>query len=178
MHSFRFWAICGTLLSVVFASQATAHEGEPLRSISVRAGQFPMVVNYYNAPRGGEALIFTIHPAEPLREPLNYKVVAVPGASVNAVPVNATVTPDPDRPDGVGGTVYLPVSGQWLLSLNISGPSINIRQDVPILASPPPVIPVWLGWVVGLLPVWTILGYIGWRNWRSRTWHGRSQPAT
>ncbi|HEX6292402.1 MAG TPA: hypothetical protein VFZ66_24665 [Herpetosiphonaceae bacterium] len=36
-----------------------------------------------------------------------------------------------------------------------------------MLAGPPPTMPLWLGWLIGLVPVWAILGYIGWRAWAS-----------
>jgi hypothetical protein len=31
---------------------------------------------------------------------------------------------------------------------------------VPVLAAAPPAIPEWLGWAVGLLPVWAIIVFV------------------
>ncbi|HEX6292401.1 MAG TPA: hypothetical protein VFZ66_24660 [Herpetosiphonaceae bacterium] len=122
MRSFHFWIICGTLLGVVLVGRASAHEEQPLRTIDVRSGQYPLTINYYNAPRGGEALVFSIAPQETAADAISYQVTAVPGATVDAVPVRATLEPDPDRPSGVSGRVDLPVTGQWLLSVQVNGP--------------------------------------------------------
>lgn len=166
MRSFRFPIIWCTLLSVVLVGRAAAHDTAPLRTINVRVGQYPLVVSYYNAPRGGQALAFTIQPEATVSEALTYQVTAVPGTFVNAVPVKATLGSDLDRPNGVSGSVNLPVTGQWLLNIEVDGPRGASYEDVPVLVGPPPTIPMWLGWLIGLIPVWGIFGFLGWQVWR------------
>ncbi len=164
MRNFRFWIICGTLLSVILGGNGYAHTTQPLRTIAVRVGQYPLVVSYYNEPSAGQALEFSIQPEAEHTDALAYQVTAVPGTMVNAVPVAAVVQPDPDHPQEVSGSVNLPVTGQWLLNIEVDGPRGKSFADVPILAGPPPVIPEWLGWLIGLLPVWAIVGFIGWQT--------------
>jgi hypothetical protein len=163
MRNVRFWIICGILISMLLVGSASAHDTAPLRTINIRVGQYPLVVNYYNVPSAGQALEFTLQPEAALAAGLTYHVTAVPGMTVNAVPVKAVVQPDPDRPQYVSGRVNLPVTGQWLLNIEVNGPRGKSFEDVPILVGPPPVIPESLGWLIGLLPVWGILGFVGWQ---------------
>jgi hypothetical protein len=149
--------IYGILLAgLLAASPARAHEGEPLRTVQLRVGAYPLVVSYYNEARGGQALQFTIEPAPGAAAPTSYEVTAEPGTTTNAVPVRAAVAPDADLPGGVSGEVSLPVSGQWTLHIKVDGPLGASYGDAPLLASAPPAIPEWLGWLVGLAPLWAI----------------------
>ena len=177
MRSFRTLALC-TVLALLALSGAPAHaqSGAPLKTIDVQVGSYPLQVSYYNEVQGGGALQFGIAPQPGGAVPGSYVVMAVPGTIVNAVPVRASVGPDPERPGGVRGSVYLPVSGQWMLSVDVIGPLGHAVEDVPILAAAPPAIPVWLGWLIGLLPVWAIVGFVIWQARRATT--PRPTPAT
>ncbi len=159
---FRFLVVCGILMGLwTLGTGATAaHDGTPLKSIKVQMGPYPVTVNYWSAPRGGQALIFTIVPDQQESGPTKYQIKAVPGTTVDAVPVNAKLEPDLGNPRGIQGTVNLPVSGQWLLNVDVDGPHGPSNADVPVLAGAPPAIPAWLGWLIGLLPVWGALGFI------------------
>lgn len=160
MRNFRMLIVCGTLIALIIGGQpALAHEAGPLRSLDKRVGPYPVRVEYYTEPRGGQPLIFSIEPSA-ATSGLRYTVTAIPGTTVNAVPVRATVYATPDHPNGVEGSVQLPVSGQWLLSIEIDGPQGLGTEDVPVLAGAPPAIPEWLGWLIGLLPVWAMAGFI------------------
>jgi hypothetical protein len=133
---------------------ASAHGEEPLNTLTLRAGPYPLVVEYFDEPRGGQELRFAIRPAQAGGR-LRYLVSAVPGMRVEAVPVRAALTADPDEPAGVHGRVALPVSGEWLLAVEVEGPLGPGSRDVPIVAGAPPAIPVEAGWAVGLLPLAT-----------------------
>ncbi len=150
------------LLLVVFglgSGQAAAHSGDPLKTIAVRVGAYPMLVHYYNDPRGGEALVFGIEPQAGAAAPSSYRIVAIPGATTNATAVNASVTTAVDHA-GIDGTVNLPVSGQWLLEIQVDGPLGSSYAEAPLLASAPPAIPEWAGWIVGFLPAAALGGFI------------------
>jgi hypothetical protein len=162
MHTLRSIAVCGILLALVLgaAGHATAQQPAPLKSIDVRVGPYPVVVSYYSEAQGGRPLIFSIAPKAAQAGELHYRVTAVPGTLVNAVPVKATLSPDPEHAGGVRGTVNLPVSGQWMLTVEIDGPLGSRSEDVPVVAATPPALPEWLGWAIGLLPVWAIIGFV------------------
>lgn len=148
-------------LWLMHGGAATAHSGNPLRTVSIQAGRYPMQIRYYTEPRAGHILEFTIVPQLPITTPMHYKVSAVPGTFVDAVPVKAALEPDLDNPTGIAGRVNLPVQGQWLLSIEVEGPLGPAWGDAPILAQAPPAIPEWVGWLIGLLPVWAMLFFIG-----------------
>lgn len=155
---------CAILVLMAFGgAPAFAQPSAPLKTIDVQVGRYPLQVSYYNDVQGGGTLEFGIAPQAGAPVPGGYLVTAVPGTLVNAVPVRASVAPDPERPGGVRGSVHLPVSGQWMLSINVIGAQGQAVDDVPILAAAPPAMPIWLGWLIGLLPVWTIVGFVLWR---------------
>lgn len=164
MRTFRFLAVYGMLVLMlgVGGASASAHSGTPLKSFKVQAGPYPVMVNYYTTPRAGQALVFTIVPdsAAARRARIRYTATAVPGTMVNAVPVKAELDPDVDNAGAVGGTVNLPVTGQWLLSIDLDGALGPGQGDAPILAAAPPAIPEWMGWLIGMLPIWGILGFL------------------
>jgi hypothetical protein len=162
MRILRLLAICGILLGLTLtgAGRAAAQERTPLKTINVRIGPYPVTVSYYSEAQGGRALIFSIAPQVAPAGELRYQVTAVPGTLVNAVPVKATLSPDPEHASGVRGTVNLPVSGQWMLTIEIDGPLGSRSEDVPVLAAAAPAMPVWLGWAIGLLPIWAIVGFV------------------
>ncbi len=170
MRIFRLATVCGILLALILASagRAAAQTSAPIKTIEVRIGPYPMIVSYYSAAQGGKPLLFSIAPQSGQPSALSYEVTAIPGTTVNAVPVQARLEPDPAHPGGVRGAVNLPVSGQWLLTVDIKGPNGLGNADVPILAGAPPAIPEWLGWMIGLLPAWLLISFVIWQLRRSR----------
>jgi hypothetical protein len=66
--------------------------------------------------------------------------------------VNAVLTRDPRRIDGVLGTVEITVRGPWTLSITVDGPAGPESWAVPITAQASGVIPGWIAWLIGLVP--------------------------
>jgi hypothetical protein len=162
MRGFRFLLVCGILvgLQLMGVGLAAAQDSAPTKTLNIRLGPYPVSVSYYNEPMGGQALIFSVTPETELSEPITYNITAVPGTMVNAVPVKATWEADPAKPGAIRGQVNLPVSGQWVLFIEADGPLGRAAEDVPILAATRAAIPEWLGWMIGLLPVWALVGFI------------------
>src|SRR5215207_3244799 len=61
-------------------------------------------------------------------------------------------------PAGVSGNVRLPTTGTWRLEVTVDGPEGRGKASVPVEVLPAPVMPVWLAWAIGLLPVYGFLG--------------------
>ena len=162
MPIFRLLAVCGILFGLLLAGagEAAAQGSAPIKTINVRIGPYPMIVSYYTEAHGGQPLVFSIAPEAGQPGPTSYQVTAVPGTLVNAVPVKAVLEDDPEHAGGVKGTVNLPVSGQWMLSIDVDGPLGPRYEDVPVLAGAPPAMPEWLGWLIGLVPVWAIVVFV------------------
>jgi hypothetical protein len=152
-----FFGALGLFALLATGGYAHAQGSDPLRTFSAQLGPYPVVVEYYNAPSGGQALSFRVVPKNRAAAPSSYTVTAVPDTTLDATPVKATLAPDMDASGAVRGTVNLPVSGQWLLLIDADGPLGRGGGNAPVLASAPPAIPLWLGWLIGLTPVWAIL---------------------
>ena len=152
-----FFGALWLLALLATGGYAHAQSSDPLRTFSARLGPYPVEVEYYNTPSGGQALSFRVVPKNREAAPSSYAVTAVPDTTLDAIPVKATLAPDKDGSGAVRGTVNLPVSGQWLLLIDADGPLGKGSGSAPVLASAPPAIPLWLGWLIGLTPVWAIL---------------------
>ena len=142
-----------TVVIVLLLTSALAHSGEALRTADVRIGPYQIRVHYYSEPRGGSTLDFSIEVTDTVPGDLSYQITAIPGTTTNATPVAATLEPSAEHANGVDGTVFIPVSGLWLLDISIDGPYGGIAGNAPILAGAPPAIPFWMGWLIGLLPL-------------------------
>ena len=158
---FSTLAVYGIVMALIVlgSGQASAHSAAPLQTLRERIGPYLVLVHYYSDPRGGQDLVFAIEPQAGGAAPATYHVVAIPGATTNATAINATILPAVDHA-GIDGTVTLPVSGQWLLEIQVDGPLGSSYNEVPLLASAPPAIPEWLGWLVGAAPVATLFGFL------------------
>jgi len=140
---------------------AFAHSELPARLADVRAGPYPLTVGLYADPvHAGAALSFTIDPVRGFDVPPTFLVTAVPAEGVDATPVRGHVEPHPDVAGGSQGEVNLPVAGNWLLQITVDGPAGRGTAMVPVVAVPPPAIPFWLGWLIGLLPVYGFAGFV------------------
>ncbi len=162
--------IIGTLAlgaMITLSLLATMHSSTPARVQQVTAGPYQLKVSLYADPaNAGFALPFAIAPQQPLHGGLTYTVVSVPGQGVKATPVKASLSPDANVPGGVQGEAEIPVSGSWTLQIAVDGPQGHGSTIVPITATAPPAVPGWLGWLVGLLPFYTIIALlvIYWRR--------------
>jgi hypothetical protein len=173
MHMLRSLAVCGivVMLVLVGGGSAAAHSGAPLKTVAVRIGPYPLLVHYYSEPRGGQALVLGIEPDSGAIAPSSYRITAIPGATTNATAVDGRVVPGVDH-GGIDGQVNLPVSGQWLLEIQVEGPLGTSYGETPLLASAPPALPEWIGWIFGLTPAALISWFIRWQVRRDR------RPAT
>jgi hypothetical protein len=119
---------CGTMLLILAsvlvggANSAEAHENQPEAVTPARIGPYVLEVRSYAEPVGGRELPFEIVPSGTSLAPTLFYVLAVPGPATNAVPVRARTLPAPDHA-GIVGRVNLPVTGQWLLNIDVDGPS-------------------------------------------------------
>lgn len=168
------WLLAFTLVLSTRPGTALAHGTGPARTVPVTAGSYRLEVLLYDEPvRAGREFSFSVDPVPGSLAPgerLQLVATATPAARVNAVPVRAGVGPHLDGPGGVAGQIYLPVAGSWTLRLDMQGPLGTAVAEVPLLAAPPPAIPIWLGWLIGLVPVWGLLGFVltqAWSAWRA-----------
>ena len=174
MLLFAFGAISMIFLigAIVASALATTHGSAPARIDNVTAGPYRLEVSLYDYPaNAGFALPFAIAPQAPAHGPLTYSVSSIPGHGVHATPVRASFNPDPNTPGGVQGNAEITVHGQWSLHITVAGPAGQGVVDVPVVATALPAIPSWLGWFLGLIPLYGICGFL----LVQRQWKGRQE---
>jgi hypothetical protein len=154
-------ALAGVGLAIA-QQVAAANQGDaPARVVRVDSVPYPLVVRLYRDPAvAGYALPFAIAPQTPTGDHLTYNVFSVPGDSVDATQVRASLSPDPAVPNGARGTAEITVRGPWTLEIEVSGPAGVGVASVPIRAEVAGWLPPSLGWPLGLAPVVAMVAFI------------------
>ena len=167
-------ALIFLLVEIGASLAATQHGSTPARIEQVRAGPYRFTVSLYDDPaHAGFALPFAIAPQGPTRGAFRYQVTSVPVGTLlrngqirihgrlTATPIRDSVSPDPQAPGGVQGAAEITVQGPWNLHVVADGPLGQQTFDVAVRASTLPPIPTWLGWLLGLIPVYGIAIFLG-----------------
>jgi len=162
-------ALAAVLIEIGFTVAATTHGSQPARVVQVDAGPYPLRVSLYTDPaRAGFAVPFAI---APVGQPggLTFAVTSRPGPGVSATKVNDGVAADASVPGGVQGAAEVPVQGTWFLDIAVDGPLGRATTDVRFEATAPPAIPEWLGWIIGFVPFYGLIGFLALQRPRRRT---------
>jgi hypothetical protein len=153
-------ALAALLIEMGLSVAATTHGSRPATVVRVDAGPYPLQVSLYTDPaRAGFAVPFVI---APIGQPgdLTFAVTSQPGPGVSATPVSDGVGADPAVPGGVQGSAEVPVQGAWSLAIAVHGPRGPGQAAVPFQATAPPAIPDWLGWLIGFVPFYGLIGFL------------------
>jgi hypothetical protein len=60
----------------------------------------------------------------------------------------------------VQGDAEITVQGTWWLVIVVTGSAGQGEATVPIVATAPPAIPTWLGWLIGGIPLYALLAFL------------------
>jgi hypothetical protein len=154
-------ALITLLVEIGLSVGATMHGNTPTKVVRVTAGPYPLTVSFYQYPaRAGFALPFAVAPQAPIHGPLSFDVSSIPDEGVSATPVHASTSPAANVSNGIQGAAEITVQGGWTLHITVNGPSGPGVVDVPITATAPPAIPEWLGWIIGLVPIYGLLVFL------------------
>jgi hypothetical protein len=146
------------LVEIGLSVAATLPGSTPARVAHVNAGPYPLTVSLYKDPaNAGFALPFTITAPQARSGSLTFDVSSIPDKGVDATPVHATLT---NTANGAQGTAEITVQGGWTLVVDVDGPAGHGVGSVPITATAPPAIPLWLGWLIGLVPLYGLLLFL------------------
>ncbi len=144
------------LVEVGLSVAATLPGSAPARVVRVNAGPYPLTVNLYKDPaNAGFALPFSI--STPHARSLTFDASTIPADGVDATPVHASLTA---TASGAQGTAEITVQGPWTLEVDVNGPAGPGIALIPITATAPPAIPLWSGWLIGLLPLYGLLLFL------------------
>ncbi len=159
-------ALLAVLVDLGISIAATTHGDTPVRVEHITAGPYPLTLSLYKDPaNAGYALPFAI--AAQTRSPLTYNVTSVPAHGIHATSVRAGLTPDGHN--GVNGAAEIPVEGKWTLHVIVDGAAGHGEADVLIMATAPPAIPLWLGWLIGLIPIYGLFAFLLSQRGRKKT---------
>lgn len=146
------------LVQIGLAVAATIPGSTPARKITVMAGPYQLVVSLYKDPaEAGLTLPFSVVPEKSIQSPLTYTITTLPGSGVNATPIRASLTP---AGNGVQGAAEITVQGPWEIAIVVNGPAGRGEATVPIIAIGPPAIPLWTGWLIGCIPIYSLLIFL------------------
>ncbi|HEX7735540.1 MAG TPA: hypothetical protein VF458_11785 [Ktedonobacteraceae bacterium] len=147
---------------LAYSIAATTHGSTPARVVRVQAGPYPLVVSLYTYPaHASYALPFAIAPQDSIPGTLTYSVTSTPAPSdVPATPVRASLSPDASVHNGIQGDAEITVQGMWTLDIVVTGSAGQGTASVPIIATAPPAIPLWLGWLIGFIPLAGLLAFL------------------
>ena len=167
-------ALIAVLVDLGVSIAATTHGNTPVRVVRVTAGPYPLTLNLYKYPAdAGYALPFAITPQT--QDTLTYNVTSVPAHGIHATPVRAGLTPDGHN--GINGAAEIPVMGNWTLHIIVHGALGTGSVDVPIVAVAPPAIPLWLGWLIGLIPIYGLFAFLLSQRRRKKAIVNTDEPA-
>ncbi len=152
-------ALVVLIIELVISIASTTHGNTPKRVIHVQDGPYALTVNLYDYPaNAGFTLPFSIQ-AQPAQQ-ITYSVFSVPTGDIPATPVRASIGPDAHHMGGIQGDAEITVQGPWVLRIAVHGAAGSGTVDVPIVATAPPAIPLWLGWFIGVIPLIILLLFL------------------
>jgi hypothetical protein len=144
--------LCCLLLPFFFVV-LTAAGTSPLETQTAQIGPYRLLLSFYSLPRAGQQLNMTIESKTPGAGLRFSQVMLNPASSTDAISIRVTLSPDSDTPGVYDVHITPSVRGQWLLHLTVSGTAGSFTGDIPLVVQGPPVIPTWLGWLLGLTPL-------------------------
>lgn len=155
-------ALLTVLGELAYSVAATTHGNIPVKIVHVQAGPYPLIVNLYTYPaHASYALPFSIAPQQSTNGTLTYDVTSIPDdGDAPATPVRASLRPDANVQNGTQGNAEITVQGTWTLDIIVNGPAGQGQGRIPIVATAPPAIPEWLGWTIGLIPLYGLLLFL------------------
>ena len=148
------------IVELVISITATTHGSTPVRTIKTQAGPYPLTVHFYTYPaNAGYAFPFDIVPTTNDPEKVTFVINSIPAKKVDATAIRASVVPDAQT-HGIQGTAEITVKGDWSLNIAVHGPQGQGIVTIPIVATAPSPIPLWLGWLIGFIPLIIILVFL------------------
>lgn len=140
---------------------AQSFHGAPVRFVKALAGPYPLTLALYSdSIQAGVVIPFTIAIAPGTQRPLTYQVTASPGPGVPGSLAQGEVNAQQSTPSGVPGSITLITRGPWTLHIVISGSAGRGEAAIPLTAVTYPAISAGVAWIIGLLPLYSLLLFL------------------
>ena len=158
--------VAALALLLIAPIPASAHGGGPAFTQTVAAGPYILDVSLSSYPPFTEQNVtLTVTPhTRGLR--LSGSAVVTPGLGTDAVPLSATFSA-PDANGALNAQIHMPVKGAWNIVVNLNGPRGAGTATIGIVVGAPGAIPIWMGWLIGLTPIYALIVLI-WSQTRYR----------
>lgn len=89
-----------------------------------------------------------------------------PGLGTDAVALHAQLS-SLNSTSTLAASIRMPVRGAWQIDVQLDGAQGPGEASFPIVVSAPGAMPIWLGWLIGSLPL-LCLAWIVWHQLRYR----------
>ena len=162
--------LCFTLVLIACTILLTSEEARasngPAFSRTLAVGSYIVQVNLSQYPPiTDQALQVTVVPQESTVR-LSGRINLLPGLGTDAVPLHAQLSLL-NSTSTLSGNIRMPVRGAWQIDIQLNGPQGVGEASFPIVVSAPGAIPIWLGWLIGSLPLFCLAGVV-WHQQRYR----------
>lgn len=162
MRKLKAISLALLLIGLFLPLTASAHNASPLHTDTITAGTYTLTVAYFSWPvraeQDAQVLITPVDSHYQSRE-LGLGVILNPPAAGGGRSVTEAVQPDPDTKNGYAVDIRPAYIGDWSLLLNVHGPQGDDGAVITLPVAGPPAIPEWLGWAVGFIPLFGLLGF-------------------
>ncbi len=162
--------ICFTLalvacVAVLTSGVAQASNG-PAFTRTLAVGSYVVRVDLYQYPPvTDQAVQVAVVPQESTLH-LSGRITMLPGLGTDAVTLHAQLSPL-NATSTLIGSIRMPVRGAWQINVQLMGLQGAGEASFPIVVSGPGAMPIWLGWLIGSLPL-LCLAWIIWHQQRYR----------
>jgi hypothetical protein len=158
----RFTLAFIALFMIMIPGIAWASDG-PAHTETLMAGSYIIDVNLYqDPPMTDQSVKVTVVPHESGLH-LTGRILMQPGLGTDAVELRSQLSPD-GQTGTLVGSVRMPVRGAWNIVVQLDGPQGVGQASFPITVAAPGAMPIWLGWLIALVP---LLG-VAWLIWHQR----------
>ena len=152
-------------IAILTTEVAQASNG-PAFTRTLTVGSYVVQVDIYQYPPvTDQAVQVTVVPQKSTLY-LSGRINMLPGLGTDAVPLHAQLSPL-NSSSTLVGSIRMPVRGAWQIDVQLNGSQGLGEASFPIVVSGPGAMPIWLGWLIGSLPLLG-LAWIIWHQQRYR----------
>ncbi len=160
------YALVITVSVIILTSGVAQASNGPAFTRTLAVGSYIVQVNLYQyPPTTDQAVNVTVVPQESTLR-LSGHLNMLPGLGTDAVPLHSQLSPL-NATGTLTGSIRMPVRGAWQIDVQLDGPQGAGEANFPIVVSAPGAMPIWLGWLIGSLPL-LCLAWIIWHQRRYR----------